>query len=182
MRISALERILLCVVASFICGCSTIAFAPEQLPLKLQSYQAQEFEGDKDTLFKAIVTVLQDLGCIIESADAATGYATGRAPGNVGGILAAGVVKYTVFIMDEGGKRSRIRITAVVSSSSALGANETAVVNPAFYERVFARIRESIFLRNGISPTSDNVKKKSAPAIEAKTKLRATPKKGNVRP
>lgn len=164
MRISAKERLLLCAATSFLCGCSTIAFAPEQLPLKLQSYQAQEFEGKKDTLFKAVVTVLQDLGCIIESADASTGYATGRAPGNVGGILAGGVVKYTVFIMDDGGKRSRIRITAVVSSSSVLGVNESAVSNPAFYERVFARIRETIFLRNDSSQSPAPSVKKSAPA------------------
>lgn len=163
MRISVRKKLLLSVAASFLCGCSTIAFAPAQLPLKLQAYQAQEFEGDKDALFKAIVTVLQDLGCIIESADAATGYATGRAPGNVSGLLANGVVKYTAFIMDDGGKRSRIRFTAVVSSSSALSTNETSVDDPKFYERVFARIRESIFLRQGSSQKTPPIKTTTKP-------------------
>ena len=50
--------------------------SPEMTPLQLQALQSREFETGKENLFGAVMTVLQDLGYQVQSADVQTGFIT----------------------------------------------------------------------------------------------------------
>ena len=59
-------------------GC--VAPRPQLTSLEIQSIQSREFETAKPTAFAAVLSVFQDLGYIVESADKETGFITAKSP------------------------------------------------------------------------------------------------------
>ena len=57
-------------------GCSTTATFSERLSLEIQEFQTKSFEIDKKTAFSATISVFQDLGFIINSANYEIGFIT----------------------------------------------------------------------------------------------------------
>lgn len=145
----------------------------EQIPLKLQAYQARDFDAGKERVFNSTMTVLQDLGCIITSAEIRTGYVSAKSPTSSDGSS----LKMTAIVIRTGNARSRIRLTALRCTPggfsgfsfsgfynfwgwfppsgilSVLGlhhAEEHLVEKPAMYERFFARISEAILTQSHV--------------------------------
>ena len=141
---------------------SSSLFAQAPSAEQLRSIQQKEFGADKAAVFGSVVDVMQDLGFSIASADIATGFiAAGSATGNktsfwdaLGGEAASGNLRATAFIETMPDKLTRVRLNFVAtkSSSSDLGQNsrkDSAIANPALYQRMFAKIDEALFVRTG---------------------------------
>ncbi|KAA3629590.1 MAG: hypothetical protein DWQ09_04955 [Proteobacteria bacterium] len=136
-------------------GCATVA--PTKSGLELQAIQSKSFDADKATAFASVLTVFQDLGYIVESADKDTGFITAKSPTKSGFMLFVGptrtFTKATAFIESHGDMNSRIRLNFVESrtASGAYGqqhGEDSAIDDAKIYENAFAKIREAIFIRN----------------------------------
>ena len=57
-------------------GCSTTTTVSERLSLEIQEFQTKSFEIDKKTAFSSTISVFQDLGFIINSANYEIGFIT----------------------------------------------------------------------------------------------------------
>ena len=57
-------------------GCSTTSNVSERLSLEIQEFQSRSFEIDKKTAFSSTISVFQDLGFIINSANYEIGFIT----------------------------------------------------------------------------------------------------------
>jgi hypothetical protein len=156
MKIARVPNVLVvAIILGLFAGCETTK--PMQTGLQQQAYQSRDFAATKRNSFDAVLTVLQDYGYIIESADFDTGFITGKAPTsnrfdpwwgpmNEGG-------KATAFVTTTGEDSSRIRLN-FVSVSQRKSAwnlaqdviNEQPVTDPAIYSNVFEKVDETIFV------------------------------------
>src|SRR5262245_66112317 len=69
---------LLCMTAC-LGGCATTT-APTPTPLQIQAFQSKGYESGKSMVFGSVMSVFQDLGYIIDSADKDTGFITASSP------------------------------------------------------------------------------------------------------
>ena len=66
-----MKLIVITLGTALVLGCGGTTAQP-QTALELQSIQQRDFEAPKELTFAATLSVLQDLGYIVESADGAT--------------------------------------------------------------------------------------------------------------
>lgn len=136
-------------------------------PLALQSMQTQEFETTKAILFAATVSVFQDTGFIIEAADLATGIITAKSPTSTipvgfGSYGSSVTTRASAFVETSRPSHAKVRLNFVearVEKISLYGASPSEDIpneSPAYYEGVFNKIREAIFVREA---TLDNDQK-----------------------
>lgn len=142
-------------------GCATPKKAPET-SLQLQSFQAQEFETTKATAFASVLSVFQDLGYIVSSADRETGFITATSPAGtktsfwdaMGGVQTSGQIKATAFVEEirPGFASVRLNFVDARHRSSLYGQQndvDKPILDPKFYQSAFARIGDAIFVRAG---------------------------------
>ncbi len=139
-------------------GCATTK-APELTPLEIQGLQTREYEQDTDVVFPSVISVFQDIGYIVKSADKNTGLITaeGTAKSDQASKFWLGIAKVsqtsaTAFI-EEVGKMTRVRLNFVVSqkTSSSWGRSDredTPVLDASIYNNAFERIENAIFVRS----------------------------------
>ncbi len=65
-------------------GCETAKPQPQPTSLEIQAFQKQTVEASKKIAFAATMSVFQDLGYTIQSADFETGFITAQSPTNQG--------------------------------------------------------------------------------------------------
>jgi hypothetical protein len=149
-----------------LCGCVTPPPKPQPTPLQLQAYQMREFEVDKTTALGSVITVFQDLGYIIQSADKETGFVTAASPSKSGTdfvnilvAIAGGAsrtnsvrTRATAFIEELRPNLTSVRLNFVVNevSSSTQGQvieDDTPVTDPQAYQIAFSRIEDAVFIR-----------------------------------
>jgi hypothetical protein len=152
------------IVASLfaIAGCAS---PPKATPtsLQLQSFQAKEFETTKVIAFGSVLTVFQDLGYIVASADRETGFITAASPaGNktkfwevLAGTTSSVQTRATAFLEEIRPGFTSIRLNFVDArhQSSVYGQttdNDRAILAPKVYEAAFEKIGEAIFVRSGV--------------------------------
>ena len=140
-------------------GCGS-APAPQKSSLEIQAFQKKQFETSKKIAFSSVVSVLQDLGYIIKSADFETGFITGNSPtksessgffSETSHMTNTGV---TAFVEDFGTNRASIRLNYVgvreLSTESGMKSrSDEPVLDPRIYQTSFSKIREAIFIREG---------------------------------
>jgi hypothetical protein len=142
-------------------GCATAPKA-SQTALAVQAFQTKEFDTTKALAFSSTLSVFQDLGYIVQSADKDTGFITASSPaGNktsfleaLGGVSSSGQTKATAFVEEvrSGFATVRLNFVDAKTSSSAYGqsaANDKPILDPKVYEAAFARIGDAIFVRSG---------------------------------
>ena len=147
--------------AALVSGCATPKKVADT-PLQLQSFQSKEFESNKSVAFGAVLSVFQDLGYIVASADKETGFITASSPaGNktgfweaMGGIQTSGQTKATAFVEEirPGFTTIRLNFVDARKQSSVYGQArdlDKAIVDPKVYEAAFARVGDAIFVRSG---------------------------------
>jgi hypothetical protein len=136
-------------------GCSTTV-PTTKTSLEIQSIQSKEFETTKNIAFASVISVFQDLGYVVNSAEAGTGFITAKSPTSKGFVPFVGNVmrdtKATAFIEELKPGITRVRLNFVESkeTSSGYGAKslrDTPIENPKVYENAFQKIREGIFIR-----------------------------------
>lgn len=141
-------------------GCSTTVKAPTLTPLQIQQIQSRSFEADKDVAFRSTVSVFQDLGYTIKSADLETGFIAAESAANSSqaaklfGISKVDQTAVTAFIEAMGSKTSvRLNFVNRVETSSGYGQQdkqETPIYAPASYQSAFEKIENAIFIRKSM--------------------------------
>lgn len=137
--------------------------APQISGLELQQIQSRDFEAPKDITFASVMTVLQDAGYRIGSADKDTGLITGM--GSTQSKLAynlflgVGRSKKTpvvsAYIEERGPKMSRVRLNFVMAKvkSSIYGSqpqDEEPITDPTAYQDAFEKISQAVFVRQAM--------------------------------
>lgn len=151
----------LLVISASLAGCATTQKA-DQTSLAIQAFQAKEFETSKAIAFGSVISVFQDLGYIVQSADKDTGFITAASPaGNktnffeaLGGVSSSGNTKATAFIEEirPGFTTVRLNFVDTKTSSTVYGqsnAQDKPILDPKVYESAFGRIGDAIFIRAG---------------------------------
>lgn len=142
----------LLLLAGILAGCASAPL--EKTSLELQAIQAREFESSKNIAFAGVVSVFQDLGYVIVSAEINTGFITAKSPTvRIKGarVLFIGIVmeetRATSFIEELPGGKARVRLNFVGSKRSGVQENEVAIEDPLVYTKAFEKIDEAIFIR-----------------------------------
>ena len=132
------------------------SFGSSSTSIQLQAIQAEEFETTKEVAFAATLSVFQDLGYIIDSAELATGFVTASSPTNQHWVIFVGnrmtEVKATAFVESIAPRRTRVRLNFVEEErdSGKYGTfreQSRSIEDPRAYQDAFTRIRKAVFVR-----------------------------------
>jgi len=151
-------KISLITLTLLIAGCAS-APKSSMTPLQVQSLQSRSFESTKEIVFPSVVSVFQDLGYNIKSADAASGFINAESAADSNAWTKAlfnmsqvKQTKATGFIEQIGNTtRVRLNFLASNSTSTAYGRNdkqETPILNSEVYQTAFEKIENAIFIRS----------------------------------
>jgi hypothetical protein len=141
-------------------GCNTVD-VPQLTPLEIQSLQSRDFEQKKEIVFPAVLSVLQDLGYIIDSADLNTGFMTGHSPTDTthdwlwSGNKYSTETAITAFVEQINPTMTKVRVNLVASkaTASAWGQKtdqDTPIYDAEPYRVLFTKIGDAIFVREGM--------------------------------
>jgi hypothetical protein len=145
-------------------ACTTLPGKPEPLPLQLQAFQTHEFEVDQTTAIRSVMSVFQDLGYIIQSADKDVGFITATSPtrdttGFLNFLIALGgtatssssQTRATAVIEEVKPNLTTVRLNFVVNSRhlarGAASDQDKVIEDPEPYRVAFDRIEDAIFVR-----------------------------------
>ena len=115
----------------FLVGCETTKPTVNLTPLEIQSMQSRSYDQPKDVVFPSVMSVFQDLGYSINSADIATGLITAEstAASNKAlrfwlGITKVSQTKANAFIEEISGQ-TKVRINFVITNKKSFGYGQT---------------------------------------------------------
>ena len=137
-------------------GCQQENYVSTKSGIELQAIQKQEFETSYATAFASVLSVFQDKGYIIETADKDTGFITAASNKTQGFVMFAGVtvnyLKATAFIESMPSSKVGIRLNFVNNQETSdgyvmSGGNSVPVEDPEFYQGAFQKIQKAIFVR-----------------------------------
>jgi hypothetical protein len=143
----------------FLVGCVTTTPQSDMTPLEIQSMQSREYEEPADVVFPSVVSVFQDLGYTIESADRASGFINARSAADSSmaskillGVTSVNQTKATGFI-ETIGEITKVRLNFVDATETSSGwgqqdRTETPILEPQAYQNAFERIENAIFVRS----------------------------------
>lgn len=139
-------------------GCSTTATVSERLSLEIQEFQTKSFEIDKKTAFSSTISVFQDLGFIINSANYEIGFITAD---NIDMQIATASFEEfenTIKI------RFNFKIKPKINNNLFPTASEINLIDERrIYDRFFDKVGETIFIK------SANRQNKKVSSIEINT-------------
>lgn len=172
-----MKKVLIAVAACSMAGAPTLGAQPKLSGLELQQIQAKDLETTPDIAFPAVMTVLQDSGYRIDSADKATGLITavGSAEQKVTYNIWWGlgskkkVPIVSAFIEARGPQYTRVRLSFVMSEAKSRKSysDEKPVTDPAVYRDAFERIEKEVFVRSAMySSPAAPVASQQAPATK----------------
>ena len=154
--------------------------APQMTPLEMQALQSREFETSKDNLFGAVMTVLQDLGYQVQTADVQTGFITAiSATQNktnfleaFGGSRSSGNTKITTFLqsLPNGSTRVRLNFLNTKITSSAYGQsaqNDKPILDATVYNTAWDKIDEALFVMGALEASPKALPKPTVPVTAA---------------
>jgi hypothetical protein len=137
-------------------GC--VAPRPQLAPLEIQAIQSREFETAKPTAFAAVLSVFQDLGYIVDSADKETGFITAKSPTSGGFSLLTGqtlqsATKATAFVEELQPGHTKVRLNFVVANQASsrqgqVSQRDEPVLDTKIYVNAFDKIEDAIFVRS----------------------------------
>lgn len=143
----------------FLVGCA-IQPKPLKSPLELQAIQSKEFQTNKKIAFASTLSVFQDLGYVISSANFETGLITAKSPTQQSFIIFVGQVmkdmKATAFIEEISPARTKVRLNFVSTTQTSSGygmkgEHDYPVDDGSTYQDVFQKIQQGIFVRVNIN-------------------------------
>lgn len=146
--------------ATMLTGCVATQPVVKKSSLEIQAIQAKMFDTDKKTAFKSVLSVLQDLGYVIQAANLETGIITAQSPTQetnsawaiMAGIRVEGRTYVTASVEDFNAKQTRVRLNFVDRRfrSGAYGqqaTDEKPIYEAQIYVNAFEKIGEAIFIR-----------------------------------
>lgn len=135
-------------------GCT--AHKPQKTSLELQAIQSREFGADKKLAFQSVLSVFQDLGYVVQSADLETGFITAKSPTKNEWVPFVGQsmkdTKATAFV-EQLGSKSKVRLNFVATQEMSSGygmksSEDTPIEDARVYQNAFQKIQEAIFIRS----------------------------------
>jgi hypothetical protein len=149
---------------------------PPMTPLQLQALQSREFETSKDNLFNAVMTVVQDLGYQVQSADLQTGFITAVSATEqktnffeaLGGGSSTANTRLTAFVQNMPNGMARVRLNFLISktSQSIYGQSnqkDKPVLDASVYNNAWDKIDEALFVMGALVSTQSPVKPPDSP-------------------
>lgn len=145
------------VVIGLIAGCTQQNYKSTKNSLELQSIQKREFDAPYKVAFASILSVFQDKGYVIDTADSSTGFITAASHKTSGFIAFVGqtieYVKATAFIETMPSKKTAIRLNFVKHQDTSSGygmkgGNSVPIEKPEFYQEIFEKVQKAIFVRS----------------------------------
>ena len=152
-------HLLLPILFILITGCETTKPKVNLTPLEIQSIQSRSYEHSKDIVFPSVMSVFQDLGYSINSADINTGLITAESAADSDkklkfwlGITKVSQTKANAFI-EEIGNETKVRINFVVTKKKSFGYGQTdredeQILTSQPYQNAFEKIENAIFIRS----------------------------------
>jgi hypothetical protein len=145
-----------------LCLSACVVAPPAPTPLEIQAFQSHEFETQKRVAFGSVLSVFQDLGYIVQSADLDTGFITAASPAGSSSSLwqllntttSSSQTKATAFVEEirPGFVTVRLNFVDAKRLSSAEGQTtdrDTPILDPKAYQAAFEKIGDAIFVRAG---------------------------------
>lgn len=164
--ISKLEQLIskvtlaLIISLAFLAGCTHVKPQMEMTSTQIRSLQQREFNASKPAAFSSVLSIFQDQGYIVNSAEINTGFITATSPCNSRsdwtGNISTSVTKVTAFIEEFPGKVT-IRLNFLETTEiqiPSLGqtlTRDNPVHNKETYDNVFKKISDLIFTKNSPS-------------------------------
>lgn len=141
MNRSSVPLLAVVVGLALLSGCTTppaLAVFDTGSQVQLRSYQSRTFPGnDREKALRGVIGTMQDLGFVIDKADAVLGTVTGTK-------LAGYEVRMTVTVQARGGTQLLVRANAQCKNRPNTGA--VAIEEPGPYQDFFAAFEKSMFL------------------------------------
>ena len=137
-------------------GCMQKQYVSTKTSLELQSIQTREFDAPVKAGIGAVMSVFQDLGYIIATADSGTGLITAAGPKSQRFVPFVGKVteyrKATAFVEAISAKKTRVRLNFVDEEESSSGygmkgGSAIPVEDPTLYQEALEKISKAIFVR-----------------------------------
>jgi hypothetical protein len=162
-------------------GCEALNMKSEPLPMQVQAYQTREFETDKTLAMSSVISVFQDLGYIIQSADKDVGFITATSPTrgqqrgflqlllSQGALSSTSQTRATAVLEEMRPGFTNVRLNFVVNSRSSgkdgVSERDEAVTNAEPYQVAFDKIEDAIFTRarSRTAPAAATTPSPSAP-------------------
>ena len=147
------------IVFLFLVGCETTKPTVNLTPLEIQSMQSRSYDHPKDVVFPSVMSVFQDLGYSINSADMATGLITAESTAASDkamkfwlGITKVSQTKANAFIEEISGQ-TKVRINFVITNKKSDWYGQTdrednQVLTPEPYQNAFEKIENAVFIRS----------------------------------
>lgn len=151
----SLFAVTMLVLMVFFSGCLRSNHKSTKTSIELQAIQKKEFETSYKIAFASILSVFQDKGFIINTADSNTGLITASSPRNNSqgfGYIEINYTKATAFVESMPSKKTSIRLNFVdfqkTSSDYGMeGGNSLPIEDGVFYQGIFEKIQKAIFVR-----------------------------------
>lgn len=141
----------------FVTGCTHVQPQVEMTSAQIRSLQQREFNTTKQIAFSSVVTVFQDQGYIVNSAEINTGFISAMSSSNSRvdwtGNMYTSVTKVTAFIEECPG-RVTIRLNFMEATDIQIPnlgqtmIKDNPVYNKEIYDRVFEQISDLIFIKS----------------------------------
>jgi len=145
-------------------GCATNDASQNKTSLEIQAYQSRSFDVDKKTAFNSAMSVFQDLGYIVNSANLDTGFITAESPTKgakgseaffsfLAGMRVEGRTAVTAFVEELSPKSAKIRLNFVERKKSSgdygkQSNRDDPIQDPKIYQSAFDKISDAIFIRS----------------------------------
>lgn len=128
--------------------------------LQIQAIQSKEFEADKEAVFSSVMSVLQDSGYRIRSADLATGLITGIGATETKKSWISRRDNRTPVVsafVEQFGKITKVRLNFVVEKVRFNGLTtepqgEEIILDQEVYRQSFEKIDQALFIRKNMQP------------------------------
>lgn len=146
--------------AAALTGCVHQQYKPTKSALELQAIQTKEFETNKKVGFASTLSVFQDLGYVVNSANFDTGLINAKSPTSTEMVPFVGQVmkdvKATAFVEEITPNRTKVRLNFVNTTQSSSGygmkgESDMPIEDGKFYQDVFTKIQQGIFIRSNVN-------------------------------
>ncbi|MDR1975775.1 MAG: hypothetical protein LBQ18_02140 [Campylobacteraceae bacterium] len=135
-----IKSICIAMLSVLLVGCATNSkqlIMDDVQQVQIRSYQTREYDQSKQTVSRAVISALQDLGFIADKVDMGTGTVTATK-------LASGAsLKMTVVVRSKNEALTTVRANAQFSSRSEM---PKAVDDPEVFKAFFTALDKAVFL------------------------------------
>ena len=152
------KLLLLPLLAVLAAGCEITAPPPPLTPLEIQALQSRQYEQPKEIVFASVISVFQDVGYTIKSADKDTGFINAESASTSSydwlNIIYSASTVATAFIEQLNPTTSQLRLNFVNQTQTPGGIygevlhDDKPLLDAETYQKVFERVEQAIFVRS----------------------------------